>query len=277
MELGESAIWLFKTGTNVNVTKDGKPDEVNIEKLAKYVLRKQIEARESEDQFNLGFVVSGAITLGMKELGLKERPTDIVDLRVCATVGQPILIEAFQRIFSKYDLKTGQLLFTCQDLNNFKTTKKLKQTFYRSFKKGVIPLINFNDAIDDGEIIMDNDFFAARIGASLEVEKLIIFTKGVDGLLDYEGNLIPKVEVWKISDFDKYKKFCFQKTSQNSIGGMEAKIDAAAYFLKEGGLFATFIVANIDNNIDEIMAGKYSCTVFKIIRIASVVKNKIKN
>jgi glutamate 5-kinase len=263
----ESAILPIKIGTESNV-KDGRPDEKNIEKIAMYISGRKKAAednKEDPEQFYPLVIASGAGALDLRGMGYEEKPNDILLLKICTSEGQGILTEAYQRIFRKHGLRIGQFLFTYQDLDNPKIAEKLKQTFYGCFEKGVIPLINYNDPLNGEEILADNDRFAARIANLVGAWKLLILTKDVKGFKGCDCEVIPEVNIKDVNELEELKKFCFRKTSQNSTGGMETKLDAIKDFLEAGGLYHYCVLGNIECDIDDLLYGKCVRTIFRKI------------
>lgn len=260
MEIDQRNIYVFKTGTEVN------KDEKNIEKLAIFIADKVRVAEKNRTQFLPVIVGSGAIFFGMEELNISQRPVDMETLKLCASAGQPILVKKYQDMFKRHGLKVGQILLTYEDLADKNTAEKLIKVFHAGFNKGVVFFINYNDPLNGKEILEDNDMLAAVIGAILKAEKLIIFLKGIHGLLDFDKKLIPRVEVKEASDIDDYKKYCFPKTNLNSTGGMLAKINAAAYFVGKGGIFSYCILTDIENKIEDNFTGECPHTTFRMVR-----------
>ena len=48
----------------------------------------------------------------MQHLGLKTRPTDLKKIQACASIGQSILMEKWNKVFEKNDIPIGQILLT---------------------------------------------------------------------------------------------------------------------------------------------------------------------
>ncbi len=184
-------------------------------------------------------VVSGAIPLGMKEMGLVARPTDPAGLQSCARVGQPILIWEYTRGmregYGKYaqengigylQLLTGQMLPTYHNLDDSSERRNIVDGLRYDIGKGIIPLVNYNDGTDPTEVKRDNDTLAARIAKALIADRLVILTD-VEGLLDVQGNII-----YRVREIDDAIRSLAGEG--NGTGGMKTKIDAAQLLLQEG-------------------------------------------
>src|ERR1700689_1939191 len=63
-------------------------------------------------------VSSGAIALGMGELGETKRSTELADLQARAAIGQAALMGLYSELFRKVRLKCGQVLLTWDDFDN---------------------------------------------------------------------------------------------------------------------------------------------------------------
>src|SRR4030095_13127418 len=61
-------------------------------------------------------VTSGAVSCGLKALGLKEQPKSIVTLQACAAVGQTHLMHGYESFLRSYGLHVAQLLLTHADI-----------------------------------------------------------------------------------------------------------------------------------------------------------------
>src|SRR4029450_7958274 len=59
---------------------------------------------------------SGAVSSGLKPLGFKQRPEDVVTLQACAAVGQTHLMHGYESFLRSYGLHVAQLLLTHEDL-----------------------------------------------------------------------------------------------------------------------------------------------------------------
>ena len=87
-------------------------------------------------------VSSGAIILGMGELNLKIRPSDLASLQACAAVGQAVLMRTYSRLFEKHHIVCAQILLTWDDFNNHKRHTNAKHTLEKLLENLTIPIIN---------------------------------------------------------------------------------------------------------------------------------------
>ena len=87
-------------------------------------------------------VSSGAIAAGLPPLGFKRRPADIPTLQAAASVGQNLLVHAYQRAFARRKTQVGQVLLTQDDFVRRKSYVNARTTLQRSLELGVVPIVN---------------------------------------------------------------------------------------------------------------------------------------
>ena len=76
----------------------------------------------------------------------------------------------YDKMFSQYGHKVGQLLITKEDVDDPKRRENLIAAFGKLFSFGAIPIINENDAVAVDEIVYgDNDSLSAVV-AMTELE-----------------------------------------------------------------------------------------------------------
>lgn len=179
------------------------------------------------DAQNLGYkiilVSSGAIACGADKLGLKRRPQDAHSLMAIASLGQIILMDAYEAAFKKHDKLCAQILLSWDDFDNRKRFLNARITIDKLLNMGIIPIINENDAVSSEEIKFgDNDRLCALVSDLVRAEKTIILSD-VEGLLDEAGQLTQTVE--KIDS--KIRKLVKIKEGKFTAGGMFTKLEAA--------------------------------------------------
>ena len=184
----------------------------------------------------VALVTSGAIGVGMGKMGLTERPKDTASKQAAATIGQCELMYLYDRMFSEYSHKVGQLLITKADVDDDGRRANLIATFDKLFAWGVIPIINENDAVAVEEIVYgDNDSLSAIVARLIHADLLIILSD-IDGLYDAdprkhpEARRIPRVE--EITD--ELRRACTGAGSELGTGGMETKLRAAEIAGQDG-------------------------------------------
>lgn len=170
-----------------------------------------------------------------------------------AAIGNPILMTAYQKELSKYNLIAAQVLITRSVLNNRKSYVNLRSAVSTLLALGTIPIFNENDVVSTAEIgnvFGDNDRMSAMVASKIEADLLILLTD-IDGI--YTAN--PKVDknASLIRTIDKITPAIFSyakgKGSAFSTGGMKTKL-YAAQIAKDGGC-ATIIASGYEENILE--------------------------
>jgi glutamate 5-kinase len=163
--------WVVKVGSSL-VTDDGKG--INVEAVAQWAA--QIATLRNQGR-EVVLVSSGAIAEGMKRLGWVSRPHEIHELQAAAAVGQMGLAQAYESGFSKWKLKTAQVLLTHEDISDRRRYLNARTTLNTLLAYGVVPIINENDTVVTDEIKLgDNDTLASLVTNLIEAHVLVILT-----------------------------------------------------------------------------------------------------
>lgn len=208
-------------------------------------------------------VSSGAIAAGREFLNYPELPKDVRYKQMLASVGQVKLIEEWEKLFSVYDIRIGQILITRADLDNRERYLNARDTLFALLEMGVVPIINENDAVSVSEIkVGDNDNLAALSGVLIEADKVILLTdqKGL-----YTGDPRHDPEAMLIRTVDKIDEhiIAIAGGSGTSLGtgGMATKIKAAKVATEAG---VELIIASGSNpsTLVDVINKNAECTVF---------------
>ena len=163
--------WVVKIGSSL-VTDGGKG--IDPEAIARWAA--QIAGLRAQGREVL-LVSSGAIAEGMKHLGWVSRPHEIHELQAAAAVGQMGLAQAYESGFSKWRLKTAQILLTHEDIADRRRYLNARSTLHTLLQYGVVPIINENDTVVTDEIKLgDNDTLGALVTNLIEADVLVILT-----------------------------------------------------------------------------------------------------
>ncbi len=181
-------------------------------------------------------VSSGAIAHGMKALGLDKRPSEIPMQQACAGIGQNRLMAIYQEHFAKHDTLIGQVLLTWDDLRSKKRYLNLRNTLFKLFDCGAIPIVNENDSVSVEEICFgNNDTLAAQIAMLVNADVLVNLTD-VGGLYDKnprtekDAKHIPVVSAVSAG----IQRMAGDRKSEISVGGMSTKLKAAEMVTRAG-------------------------------------------
>lgn len=249
---------VFKIGSStLTHSETGGLDLVKMEKFVRILTDLHNQGKE------IVVVSSGAISVGRKALGLKERPTVRSVKQACAAVGQSRLMMVYQKLFSEYNQNTAQILMTKMTIVNDKSRHNAQNTFRELLDMGVIPIVNENDTVATDEIDFgDNDSLSAVVSAIVKADLLVLLSD-IDGLYTDDPNknknatLIPVVKQITDEMLDMAKG----PVSDVGTGGMSSKL-AAAGIVNDAG--ADMIITNGDDmdNINRIFAGEEIGTLF---------------
>jgi len=210
-------------------------------------------------------VTSGAIAVGRKALGLKDRPTQRSVKQACAAVGQASLMMVYQKLFAEYNQTAAQILITKYTVINEISRNNAKNTFNELFKMGVIPIVNENDTVSTEELDLefgDNDTLSAIVTALVEGDLLILLSD-IDGLYTDDPNKNSEAKlidcVTEIND--ELRAMAKDTTSTVGTGGMATKVSAAILAIASG---ADMVITNGENvkNINHIIEGRDVGTLF---------------
>ena len=250
---------VIKVGTSsLTHPETGMMDLIKLEKLV----------RELSDLHNQGkeviLVRSGAIAVGRKTIGMKERPRKLELKQACASIGQARLMMIYQKLFMEYNQIASQILMTKNTFINGENRINARNTFETLLSLGAIPIVNENDTISTYEIRFgDNDTLSAIVTALVEADLLILLSD-IDGLFTDDPNMNPNAEFIEYVDhIDRdLEKMAKGAASDLGTGGMSTKLHAAQIATASG---AEMIIANGRDMgvIHRIMGGEPIGTLFK--------------
>lgn len=214
---------VVKVGTSTLTYETGK---TNIRRMIKLC---SVLADLHNAGLDVVLVTSGAIGVGVGKLGLGEKPQDIPGRQAAACVGQTELMFMYDKFFSEYGQKIGQLLVTKSDFEQPERRENLSNAFQKLFEYGAIPVVNENDSVATEEIVYgDNDSLSAIVAVLTNADLLVILTD-IDGLFDANPNedpdarLIPVVETIT----PEIEALCGGAGTSRGTGGMLTKVHAA--------------------------------------------------
>lgn len=255
---------VVKLGTGVLTDSRKRPDLTQLEQIVAQVAALRQKGRE------VVVVTSGAVGAGMGVLGYEKRPAELAELQACAAVGQSRLMSLYESLFAKHDLHVAQVLLTHDDLQHHERHLNARNTLVRLLQKGVVPIINENDAVSFTEIKFgDNDKLSALVACLLPADLLVILTT-VDGLITNFGKpeaaLLPTVD--EITP--ELEAMAGGTTSATAVGGMTSKIQAAKIVIRSG-IPLVIAPGRKSDVLARVLAGQDEGTIFvpKPSRLAS--------
>jgi glutamate 5-kinase len=257
--LGDAHRIVVKLGTHV-VTHDGV-------ELALGRLMGLIEgmARLRQAGREVVLVSSGAVGMGMRVLGLKERPRSLGLRQACAAVGQGHLMGVYTQAFAQLGVTTAQVLLTQEDLGDRDRALCLRTTLMRLLELGVVPILNENDSVSVQELVEyrraqngvspdpsspapppsspapvvvagfgDNDGLSARVAITLDADLLVLLTN-VAGLFTANPRVdASAVRIPELAGIDDIAMARASGASAGGTGGMASKLVAARLAIAEG-------------------------------------------
>src|SRR3954447_7311980 len=199
-------------------------------------------------------VSSGAVGMGMRVLGLKDRPRSLGNRQACAAVGQGHLMSLYTDAFARFDVVAAQVLLTQEDLADRDRALNLRTTLMRLLELGAIPVLNENDSVSIAELVEhrrsqagaaapegaapegfgDNDGLSARVAVSLDADLLVLLTN-VGGLYTANPKLDPgATRIPELAGVDEAALARAEGGSAGGTGGMASKLAAARLATAEG-------------------------------------------
>ncbi|HXT12242.1 MAG TPA: glutamate 5-kinase [Candidatus Angelobacter sp.] len=246
---------VVKLGTGVLTDSRKQPDSAQLEQLVAQLAAQRKASKE------IVLVTSGAVGAGMGVLGYEKRPADLAEMQACAAVGQSRLMAIYEKLFAQHGLHVAQVLLTHDDLEHHERHLNARNTLVTLLSRGVIPIINENDAISFTELKFgDNDKLSALVASLLPADLLLILTT-VDGVIENFGKSNPRtVPVIEHID-DAIEKMAGGTNSATAVGGMRSKIEAAKIVVRSG---IPLVIASgkKKNLLANIIAGEDEGTLF---------------
>jgi glutamate 5-kinase len=238
-------------------------------------------ARLRQRGLEVVLVSSGAVGMGMRVLGLKERPRSLGLRQACAAVGQGHLIGFYAAAFAKLGVTAAQVLLSQEDLGDRDRALCLRTTLMRLLELGTIPVLNENDSVSVRELVEhrrqyedetgmggdsapsvggaapgatgratganahsvfgDNDGLSARVAVCLDADVLVLLTN-VDGYFTEDPSVNPNAA--RVAQLDAIDDELLAHTTGSTpggTGGMASKLEAARLATSEG---TTVVIAN---------------------------------
>ena len=254
---------VIKVGTSsLTHPETGNMDLIKMEKLVRELTDLQNQGKE------VILVSSGAIAVGRKAIGMKERPTELAVKQACASIGQARLMMIYQKLFMEYNQTASQILMTKNTLVNEGNRENARNTFEMLLSMGAIPIVNENDTVSTYEIQFgDNDTLSAIVSALVQADLLILLSD-IDGLFTDDPNRNPDARFIEYVDRvdERFQRMAKGSASDVGTGGMSTKLGAAGLATSAG---ADMIIAHGADMgiIHRIMDAERIGTMFRANRI----------
>jgi len=257
---------VIKIGTSSITRKDCENKKENCSVDPAFMARIAAQVSELRKQGKEVILVSsGAIGVGLQELGIAPKPREIPIRQAAAAVGQNILMQDWAQAFSEYGIKVAQILLTYDFYSDRVTYLNLRNSITTLLGYGVVPIINENDCTCTNEIdaiFGDNDRLSAMVASKIEADLLVILSD-IDGLFDKNPKLHPDAKlldtVEKVTP--EIESYGGDPTSFKGVGGMRTKLKAAK-ICSLAGCYTVIANSAVKNSLPRILAGEKIGTLF---------------
>lgn len=250
---------VIKVGTSTLTHRTGKLNLNLMERLVRQIADLHNQGKE------VTLVTSGAVGAGMGRLGIGTKPASIMEHQALAAVGQALLMQVYEKLFSEYGKIVAQVLLTRTDVSDRKRYLNSRNTILTLLKYQVIPVINENDTVATEELkykFGQNDCLSALVAGLIEADLLILLSD-IDGLYtadphqDRSATLIPIVT----EIHPEIVRMAGGAGSALGTGGMKTKIEAAQMANAAG---TSMIIMNgaDPSQIQKVFMGEQVGTVF---------------
>ena len=191
-------------------------------------------------------VTSGAVGLGRAALNARSKSSlSVSEKQACAAVGQSRLINEYDRLLQKRNIRAAQILVTSDDLTHAQKFHNFSETLKELLRSGAFPIINENDSVSIAELqptaevkaensFGDNDRLSALVATKVEADLLVILSD-IDGFYKTNPKVDPKAEklTW-IEDEKILSGIESAETSAGGRGGVRTKIEAVQMAARNG-------------------------------------------
>lgn len=227
-KLRDASLIVVKLGTGILTDRCNRLAVGRVRRLVEQVARVRKVGHE------VVVVSSGAVGAGMETLGLKRMPARLEELQACAAVGQSRMMSVYQELFGEVGMHVGQVLLTHDDLAHHDRHLNARNTLVALIDRGVVPIINENDAVSFTELrVGDNDRLSALVAVLLPADLLVILTTAEGVVRNFgkaNARIIPAVRKIDVA----IRRHARGTQSRTSVGGMVSKIDAADMAMRSG-------------------------------------------
>jgi len=177
-------------------------------------------------------VSSAAIAAGYSKLKLDKK--SLPNRQALAAIGQPHLIERYNKKLAIFGKMAGQILLGIDDFKSDKRKNYAKSAIDTLILNNILPIINENDATSTEEIVFgDNDQLSAHVAHYFDAD-LLIMLSDIDGYYDKDPNKNSDAIINKIvHKIDKAElELALNPGTEFATGGITTKLKAADFLLK---------------------------------------------
>lgn len=183
-------------------------------------------------KYEVILVSSGAISAGVVKSGIKKN--SIINRQILAAIGQPYLMEIYNKFLGIHKIEVAQILLTASDFDSRKRTTNAKNVINALCKNEILPIINENDATAIDEIVYgDNDRLSASVANYFDADILVILSD-IDGYYDDNPALNKSAKIRSQVSYlsDEELNQAPKAGSEFGTGGIVTKLKAANFLLE---------------------------------------------
>ena len=183
-------------------------------------------------KYEIILVSSGAVSAGYAKLQLDK--SIISNKQALASIGQPIIMNSYQKKLESFSILSSQVLVTSANFKEVEQRTHLRDTIDTLLKNKVLPIVNENDATSISELVVgDNDQLSAYVTEHFGADLLVILSD-IDAYYDADPHKCTNANVLKNVSSIKKKELEQEAVAHNSFatGGIVTKLKAAHYLLE---------------------------------------------
>ncbi len=199
---------------------------------------------ELKGRYEVILVSSGAVAAGYTELKLDKKV--LANKQALASIGQPILMNKYKKMFEHHNIIPAQILVTAANFNTDEESQKAKDTIETLLQHNVVPIINENDATATDELVLgDNDQLSAYAAHHFGADMLVILSD-IDAYYDKDPRSHNDAKIRAHVEAITPDELSSEVTPHHNFatGGIVTKLKAADFLLKRNG--AMFLASGFD-------------------------------
>lgn len=199
---------------------------------------------ELKGRYEVILVSSGAVAAGYTELKLDKKV--LANKQALASIGQPILMNKYKKMFEHHHIIPAQILVTAANFNTNEESQKAKDTIETLLQHNVVPIINENDATATEELVLgDNDQLSAYAAYHFGADMLVILSD-IDAYYDKDPRTHSDAKTRAHVESISADELTSEVTPNHSFatGGIVTKLKAANFLLKRDG--SMFLASGFD-------------------------------
>ncbi len=212
-------------------------------------------------KFDVILVSSGAVASGFTKIQLDK--SKIENKQALASIGQPLLMETYRKSLESYGIIPAQFLLVGSSFDSRKRTKYAKNTIEILLSNGVLPIINENDSVTQGELIFgdfgDNDRLGAYSTHYFNAPMLVVLSD-VYGYFDSNPLENANAKLVKFVKSINQRHFYATQIAGSNVGtgGIVTKLMAADFLLHNNKSMFLCNGFDLAPTIEFLMEGKHT-------------------